>query len=197
MSDATATGVLVQAFDTSGGAVVPLADYVIDGAFAVSPATFAVSFLGAGFLDDIDGRFDFQLDELLEFDDDAGETILSLDDEVVSDEGARVRVITDGVSGDDGSSDFIFVMTIDGPTGDTRVELEVIGDQQTGRIEQNGRLEVFVSGTVDLPIFSAADGGFLTGAEIAALDAILFAIDDVLILGADLLLPLSGVFGLE
>lgn len=196
-SDATSTRLRVVAFDTSGGSL-PLANYVIDGAFGASSSGIIVNLLSDGFVVDDNGRFEFQLDETLETDDTAGLTFISLDHRVTSDEGSLTRLRVDGEIASDGSfSDLDFVFEIGGAAGATSVDLRIVDSFQDGTISHGGRTEVIVSGTVQLPEYEWTDGGGFTPSEIAALDEILFGIDDVLILADEIFRPLGEIFGVR
>jgi hypothetical protein len=196
-SNATSTRIGVRAFDTSGPTTIALADYFIDGAFAVTSASLAVNLLSLGTLVDEFGRFDFDLDELLELDDTTGETLISIRHEVVSQEGTNVTLAVDGTIAPDGHSDLDFVLGIQAPGHNTIVDLALLDDLQQGTISHNGRVEIFVEGTVADPDFRWADGGSVSFGEFEALDEILFAIDDVLILADVVLAPLADLFGVE
>ncbi|MDX1577888.1 MAG: hypothetical protein R3266_05365 [Gemmatimonadota bacterium] len=196
LSDAVSTRLRVRAFDTQGGGQTPLADYVVDGAFSSTSTGVAVSLLSEGFAIDQNGRFDFDLDELLESDDAAGLTAVSSVHRVVSDEGTDVRLEVEGDIANDGShSDLFFRMDIDGSAGLTLVDLAVVDGDQNGDIRHNGTLEVIVGGTVESPTFAAAAGPPFSISERAALDEILFGIDDVLFFASELFIPLADLFG--
>ncbi len=186
----------MRAFDTTSGTAVALADYFIDGAFAVTSASLAVNLLSLGLLVDQMGRFDFDLDELLELDDISGATIVSILHEVVSDEGTDVALGVEGTIAADGHSDLTWSLVIRQPGSTTNVELTTQDEFQDGTISHNGRVEILVGGTVAEPTYVWADGGGVSSAELAALDEILFAIDDVLILADEVFLPLTEIFGL-
>jgi hypothetical protein len=196
-SNATSTRIGVNAFDTSGPTAIALADYYIDGAFAVTSSSFAVNLLSLGLLVDEFGRFDYDLDELLELDDTSGETLISIRHEVVSQEGTNVTLAVDGTIAPDGHSDLDFELAIRSPGNTTIVDLATLDDLQDGTISHNGRVEIFVGGTVADPDFIWADGGSVSFNEFAALDEILFAIDDVLILADVVFAPLADLFGVE
>lgn len=196
-SNATSTRIRVRAFDTSGPATVTVADYFIDGAFAVTSSSLSVNLLSPGLLTDEFGRFDFDLDELLDLDDTTGETRISIRHEVVSQEGATVTLTVDGTIFPDGRSDLDFVLGIRSPGRSTIVNLATLDDRQDGTISHNGRVEIFVGGTVASPAFTWADGGPVSSSEFEALDEILFAIDDVLILADVVFVPLADLFGVQ
>jgi len=196
-SDAVSTRLVVRAFDTTGGNSVTIANYFVDGAFAINPNGISVSLLSDGFVLDQNGRFDFQLDELLEADDLAQVTRISSVHRVVSDEGTDVRLEVEGDLAFDGShADLFFKLDIDGAEGLTLVDLAVVDGAQDGEIRHNGRLEVVVDGTVTSPTFDAVGGPSFTFAELAALDEILFGIDDVLLFASELFVPLADIFGI-
>jgi hypothetical protein len=196
-SNATSTRIGVHAFDTSGPTTIALADYFIDGAFAVTSSSLAVNLLSVGLLVDEFGRFDFDLDELLELDDLTGETLISIRHEVVSQEGTNVTLAVDGTIAPDGHSDLDWELTIRSPGSTTIVDLATLDDLQDGTISHNGRVEIFVGGTVADPDFTRADGRAVSFNEFEALDEILFAIDDVLILADVVFAPLADLFGVE
>lgn len=196
-SNATSTRIGVHAVDTSGPTNVALADYFIDGAFAVTSASLAVNLLSTGLMADEFGRFDFDLDELLELDDVTGETLISIRHEVVSQEGTHVTLAVDGTIATDGRSNLDWELAIQAPGGTTIVDLATLDNLQEGTISHNGRVEIFVGGTVSDPIFTWADGGSVSFNEFAALDEILFAIDDVLIFADVTFAPLADLFGVE
>ncbi|MDX1393706.1 MAG: hypothetical protein R3195_04925 [Gemmatimonadota bacterium] len=196
-SDAVSTKLRVVAFDTAEGSL-PLADYIIDGAFAAVTTGVVVNFLSNGFVIDHNGRFDFELDETLDFDDIAGLTIATLDHRVVSDEGTVTRLRVNGEVANDGSfADLDFLFDIDGSAGSSTVDLRVVDSFQDGVISHFGRDEVIVGGTVALPEYAWVGGGSFTPSEIAALDEILFGIDDVLILADEVFRPLGELFGVR
>ncbi len=196
VSNATSTRMRVRAFDTTGPNNRLLADYVVDGAFAVSTIGVAVNLVSNGLVADENGRFDFAMDELLESDDALGETIVSAVHDVVSDEGSDVRLSVEGIIANDGSfADLRFVMNVRGRAGRTVVDLRVVDGIQDGTIEHNGRLETLVGGTVSQPTFDRARGGSYTLAELEALDEILFGIDDILFFASELFAPLADLFG--
>ncbi len=196
VSNATSTRMRVRAFDTTGPNDRLLADYVVDGAFAVSTIGVAVNLVSNGLVVDENGRFDFAMDELLESDDALGETVVSLVHDVVSDEGSNVRLSVEGIIANDGSfADLRFVMDVRGTAGRTIVDLRVVDGVQDGTIEHNGRLETLVGGTVSQPTFDRARGGSYTLAELEALDEILFGIDDILFFASELFAPLADLFG--
>jgi hypothetical protein len=196
-SNAVSTRLRIVAFDTAGGSL-PLADYIIDGAFGAVSSGIIVNLLSDGFVVDHNGRFEFQFDETLETDDIANLTFVSLDHRVISDEGSRTRLRVDGEIANDGSfSDLDFVFEIAGVAGTTAVDLRIVDSFQDGAISHSGRTEVIVSGTVQLPEYEWVDGGGFTPSEIAALDEILFGIDDVLILADEIFRPLGEIFGVR
>lgn len=197
-SDAVSTRLRVRAIDTAGGTSAVLADYLVDGAFGSLSTGVQVSLLSRGFIADRNGRFDFDLDELLETDDEFGVTLISLRHEVITAEGTRVNLETDGQVANDGSfSDLFFGFDIHGVGGDTRVELDVVDEFQDGTIAHDGALEVIVSGTISQPTFVRPQGGGFTLSELEALDEMLFGIDDVLILADELYAPLGELFGVR
>ncbi len=196
VSNATSTRLRVRAFDTTGPNDRLLADYLVDGAFAVSTIGVAVNLVSNGLVADENGRFDFAMDELLESDDALGETIVSVVHDVVSDEGSNIRLSVEGIIANDGSfADLRFVMDVRGTAGRTVVDLRVVDGLQDGTIEHNGRLETLVGGTVSQPTFDRARGGSYTLAELEALDEILFGIDDILFFASELFAPLADLFG--
>ena len=195
-SNATSTRLGVRAFDTTGPTTITLADYFIDGAFGVTSASLAVNLLSIGLLFDELGRFDFDLDELLELDDTTGATIVSILHDVVTDEGTDVTLAVEGVIASDGRSDLDWSLVIRSPGNTTVVDLTTLDDLQEGTISHNGRVEILVTGTVAEPFYLWADGSAVSFAELEALDEILFAIDDVLILADEVFLPLTEIFGL-
>lgn len=195
-SDAVSTRLRVRAFRTDGGAGVPLADYVVDGAFGSLTTGVVVNLLSQGFIADRNGRFDFDLDELLETDDGADLTIVSLVHQVVTAEGTDTRLEVDGDLANDGSSaDLTFRFDIRGSAGDTRVVLDVVDGIQDGTIRHDGTTQAVVGGTADRPTFAPARGGAFTASELSALDEILLGIDDVLILTDEIYRPLGELFG--
>jgi len=196
ISDATSTRLRVRAFDDTGSNTIELANYIVDGAFASSSVGVTVSLLGEGFVRDQNGRFDFEYDELLESDDLAGITSVSSIHRTVSAEGTDVRLAVTGEIANDGSqSDLSFEMDIDGAAGLTLVDLRVINGQQDGEIQHRGRLEAVVTGTVQNPSFTAAGAFDFTLAEVAALDEILFGVDDILLFVSEIYVPLADLFG--
>ena len=54
-----------------------------------------------------------------------------------------------------------------------------------------------MSGTVQLPEYEWVDGGGFSPSELAALDEILFGIDDVLILADEIFRPLGEIFAIR
>ncbi|MDH3732852.1 MAG: hypothetical protein OEU54_04925 [Gemmatimonadota bacterium] len=197
-SDAVSTILRIQAFDTSGGGSLPLADYFVDGAFASVSSGVIVNLLSEGFVIDHNGRFDFQLDETLETDDQFGVTIASLDHRVVSDEGTQTTLVVEGEIANDGSfSDLDFFWDIAGAAGATSADLRIVDGFQDGTISHGGQTEVFVSGTVQLPDYRRPNGGGFGPNDTAALDEILFGIDDVLIMADEVLRPLAELFGVR
>lgn len=197
-SDAVSTRLRVRAFEQTGGGSVPVADYVVDGAFGSVSTGIVVNLIADGFIQDRNGRFDFVLDELLETDDTADLTIVSLVHEVVSDEGTRVELEVDGDLANDGSfSDLAYRFDIRGTPGVTRVDLDILNGLQDGTIRHEGSVEAVVGGTVSEPTFARAGGGGFTASQLAALDEILFGIDDVLILADELYWPLGELFGVR
>ena len=196
VSDATSSRLQVRAFDTSGGGTIELADYLIDGAFASNANGVTVSLLGNGFVQDQNGRFDFDFDELLESDDVAGITAVSSVHRVVSAEGTDVRLQVAGDIANDGSqSDLTFTMDIDGAAGLTLLDLRVVNGQQDGEIRHGSHLEATVGGTVRNPFFASAGTFDFTVGELAALDEILFGIDDTLLFVSEVYVPLADLFG--
>ena len=196
-SDAVSTRLRVIAFDTTGGEL-PLANYLIDGAFGSLSSGIIVNLLTDGFIVDHNGRFDFNLDETLETDDPADVTLISLDHRVISDEGTSTRLRVEGDIANDGShSDLGFLFNISGAAGATDVDLRIVDGLQDGTIRHGGQTEVFVSGTVALPNYQTARGGGVSPNDIAALDEILFGIDDVLIMADELFRPLGELFGVR
>ena len=195
-SNATSTRIGVRAFDTTGSGTVPLADYFIDGAFGVTSASLAVNLLSTGLLSDQLGRFDFDLDELLELDDLTGATTVSIVHEVISDEGTDVTLAVEGTIASNGQSSLDWSLVIQRPGSTTIVDLTTLDDLQEGTISHNGRAEILVSGTVAEPLYVWTDGSAVSFAELEALDEILFAIDDILILADEVFLPLTEIFGL-
>ncbi|WP_419162746.1 hypothetical protein [Candidatus Palauibacter sp.] len=194
-SDAVSTRLRVRAFDTSAGGALPVADYVVDGAFATGGNGVSVSLLSEGFVEDRNGRFDFELDELLESDDGARITRVTSDHRVVSAEGTEVRLLVDGDLSFDGShADLLFRMDIDGSAGLTLVDLGVLNGSQDGKIRHGGRVEALVGGTVSTPTFADVAGRGFTNAELAALDEILIGIDDVLVFVGEAYVPLADLF---
>ena len=108
----------MRAFDTTGGGTETIANYVVDGAFSSNSNGISVSLLSEGFVLDQNGRFDFELDELLESDDFAQVTRISSVHRVVSAEGTDVRLGVEGDLSFDGShADLFFKMDIDGAAG--------------------------------------------------------------------------------
>ncbi len=197
-SDAVSTRLRVRAFDDTSGSGLALADYVVDGAFGSLSTGIVVDLLAQGFIEDRNGRFDFDLDELLETDDAADLTLVSLVHEVVSAEGTRVHLEVDGDLANDGSlSDLTFRFDILGEAGVTRVDLDIVDDAQDGTIRHNGSVEAVVGGTVSEPTFAPSGGGGFSVSELAALDEILFGIDDVLFLADNLYWPLGELFGIQ
>lgn len=194
-SDAVSARLRVRAFDTSGGGTLRIADYVVDGAFASDANGVSVSLLADGFVEDRNGRFDFELDELLEFDDAAGMTHVTSTHRVLSAEGTEVRLRVGGDLSADGShADLLFRMDIDAAAGLTLVDLAVVNGAQEGEIRQAGRVEALVGGTVEAPVFTDAAGRGFTDPELAALDEILFGIDDVLAFAGEAYVPLADLF---
>lgn len=194
-SDAASTVLRVLAFDTSGGGSVRVADYFIDGAFATGGRGVSVSLLSEGFVEDPNGRFDFELDELLEYDDGAGVTRVTSDHRVLSAEDTEVRLAVAGDLSYDGErADLLFEFRIDGAAGRTRVDLRVVNGAQDGEIRHGGRREAVVEGTVDAPLFIDLVGRGFTNPELAALDELLYGIDDVLVFAGEAYVPLSGLF---
>ncbi|MYG20106.1 MAG: hypothetical protein F4208_11220 [Gemmatimonadales bacterium] len=194
-SDAVSARLRMRAFDTSGGGAQRVADYVVDGAFASDANGVSVSLLSEGFAEDQNGRFDFELDELLEFDDAAGMTYVTSKHRVLSAEGTEVRLqVGGGLSADGSHADLIFRMGIDGSAGRTLVDLAVVNGAQNGEIRQAGRVEALVEGTVEAPVFIDAAGRGFTSSELAALDEILFGIDDVLAFAGEAYVPLADLF---
>lgn len=196
-SNAVSTRLRVIAYDTAEGSL-PLANYVVDGAFGSVSTGVVVNLLSDGFVVDHNGRFDFILDETLETDDVTGLTYASLDHRVVSGEGSDTRLRVDGEIANDGSfADLDFIFEIDGSAGSTAVDLRIVDSFQDGIISHFGRDEVLVSGTVQVPEYRWVDGGGFSPSEIAALDEILFGIDDVLIFADELYRPLGEIFGVR
>jgi hypothetical protein len=196
-SNAVSTRLRVLAFDTAGGSL-PLADYVIDGAFGSVSTGVVVNLLSDGFVVDHNGRFEFALDETLESDDVARVTIATLDHRVVSDEGTNTRLRVNGEIAYDGSfSDLDFAFEIDGVAGSSAVDLRIVDSFQDGIISHFGKTEIIVSGTVQFPEYEWVDGGGFTPSELAALDEMLFGIDDVLILSDEIFRPLGEIFGVR
>ena len=196
-SDAVSTRLEIRAFDTIGGSASPIANYFVDGAFSSNSTGISVSLLSEGFVFDQNGRFDFQLDELLESDDQAQVTRISSVHRMISDEGTDVRLEVEGDLSFDGShADLFFKMDIDGAAGLTLVDLSVVNGAQNGEMQHNGRLEVVVGGTVTSPIFSAVGGPDFTPSELAALDEILFGIDDILLFASEAFMPLADLFAI-
>lgn len=195
-SDAVSTRVRIRAFDEIGN--VPLADYVVDGAFGSVSTGLIVNLLSDGFIADDDGRFDFELDQTFEFDDVANVTLVSIVHRVVSDEGTRTETtVAGGIPYDGPGSDLDFTFDIRGSAGATFVDLRVVDDVQTGTVAHGGRDEVYISGSVQLPDYVRARGGAFTPSEVAALDEILFGIDDVLIMADEIFRPLGELFGVR
>ena len=194
-SDAVSTRLRAEGFDTSRGGTRRIADYVVDGAFATGGSGVAVSLLSDGFVEDHNGRFDFELDELLEYDDAAGLTRVTSDHRVVSAEDTQVRLAVSGDLSYDGShADLLFEMAIDGARGRTLVDLRVVNGAQDGEIRHGGRREAVVEGTVEAPVFVDLVGRGFTSGEVAALDEILFGIDDILAFAGEAYIPLAGLF---
>ncbi len=194
-SDAVSARLRVRAFDTSGGGTRRVADYLVDGAFASYANGVSVSLLAEGFVEDQHGRFDFELDELLEFDDAARMTHVTSTHRVLSAEATDVRLRVGGeLSADGARADLLFRMDIDGAGGRTLVDLAVVNGAQEGEIRQAGRVEALVEGTVEAPVFIDAAGRGFTHSELAALDEILFGIDDVLAFAGEAYVPLADVF---
>ncbi|WP_420615488.1 hypothetical protein [Candidatus Palauibacter sp.] len=194
-SDAVSAQLRMRAFDTSGGGTRRVADYLVDGAFASDANGVSVSLLAEGFAEDQNGRFDFELDELLEFDDAAGMTYVTSKHRVLSAEGTEVRLeVGGGLSADGSHADLVFRMDIDGSAGRTLVDLAVVNGAQEGEIRQAGRVEALVEGTVEAPVFIDAAGRGFTSSELAALDEILFGIDDVLAFAGEAYVPLADLF---
>ena len=194
-SDAVSARLRVRAFDTRGGGISRLADYVVDGAYASHGDGVSVSLMADGFAEDENGRFDFELEELLESDDAAGMTYVGLRHTVLSAEGTEVRLRVDGdLSVDGRHADLLFRMDIDGSAGLTLLYLSVVNGTQEGEISHSGRVEAGVAGTVEAPVFSDLAGRGFTAAEAAALDEILFGIDDVLAFAGEAYLPLADLF---
>ncbi len=195
-SNATSTRLRVRAVDTTGPGSVLLADYFVDGAFSSLSGGVAVSLISSGFVRDVNGRFDFSLDDLLTSGDAVGVTEISSVHRVISAEGTDVRLEVEGDVANDGShSDLVFRMDIDGSAGVTLVDLGVVDGFQDGEIRHGGRLQAIVGGTVSQPRFDPAQGGSFTLAELRALDEILFGIDDVLLLAFEAFAPLAELFG--
>ena len=195
-SDAVSTRLRIRAFDEIGD--VPLSDYVVDGAFGSVSTGLIVNFLSDGFIADHNGRFDFELDQTYEFDDVAGVTLYSVLHRVISDEGSNVEMTVEGGIPYEGpGSDLEFTFDIRGSAGTTLVDLRIVDGVQTGVIAHGGRDEVYVSGSVQLPDYVRARGGAFTPSEVAALDEILFGIDDVLIMADELFRPLGELFGVR
>ena len=194
-SDAVSTRLRVEAFDTSGGGTFRVADYVVDAAFATGSRGVSVSLLSEGFVEDQHGRFDFELDELLESDDAAGITRVTSDHRVLSAEDTEVRLTVAGDLSFDGShADLLFRMDIDGAGGRTLVDLQVVDGAQDGEIRHGGRREALVGGTVEAPAFVDLVGRGFTDSEVLALDEILFGIDDILVLAGEAYVPLADLF---
>ena len=194
-SDAVSARLRMRAFDTSGGATRRVAGYVVDGAFASDASGVSVSLLAEGFAEDGNGRFDFEFDELLEFDDAAGMTYVTSKHRVLSAEGTEVRLrVGGGLSADGSHADLVFRMGIDGSAGRTFVDLAVVNGTQDGEIRQAGRVEALVEGTVEAPVFIDVAGRGFTSSEVAALDEILFGIDDVLAFAGEAYVPLADLF---
>ena len=194
-SDAVSTRLRVQAFDTSGGRAARVADYLVDGAFATGRRGVSVSLLSEGFVEDQNGRFDFELEELLESDDAAGVTRVTSHHRVLSAEETEVRLGVEGDLSFDGShADLLFRMDIDGTAGITLVDLQVVDGAQDGEIRHGHRREALVEGTVDAPVFVDLAGRGFTNSELAALDEILFGIDDVLVFAGEAYVPLADLF---
>ena len=196
-SNAESTRLRVVAFDESGGSL-PLADYIVDGAFGSVSTGIVVNLLSSGFVIDHNGRFDFELDETLESDDVRDVTYATLKHRVVSDEGSQTVLDVDGEIANDGSySDLGFVFDIVGSAGATTADLRILDGTQNGTISHGGRTEVYVSGSVSLPDYTKPGGGGFGPNDVAALDQILFGIDDVLILADELFRPLGEIFGVR
>lgn len=194
-SDAVSARLRMRAFDTSGGGTLRVADYLVDGAFASDANGVSVSLLAEGFVQDQNGRFDFELDELLESDDAARMTRITSTHRVLSDEGTEVRLRVGGDLSADGSfADLVFRMDIDGPAGRTLVDLGVVNGAQDGEIRQAGRVQALVGGTVEAPVFTDAVGRGFTNSELVALDEILFGIDDILVFAGEAYVPLADLF---
>jgi len=195
-SNAVSTRLRIRAFDEVGN--LPLADYVVDGAFGSVSTGLIVNLLSDGFIVDDNGRFDFELDQTFEYDDVAGVTLVTIEHHVVSDEGTDTDMTVSGDIPYDGSaSDLGFTFDIRGSAGTTFVDLRVVDDVQTGTIRHGGRDEVYISGSVQLPDYVRARGGAFTPSEVAALDEILFGIDDVLVMADELFRPLGELFGVR
>ena len=194
-SDAVSARLRIRAFDRSGGGARRIADYVVDGAFASDANGVSVSLLAEGFVEDHNGRFDFELDELLESDDAARMTRVTSTHRVLSAEGTEVRLRVGGDLSADGSfADLQFRMDIDGSAGLTLVDLAVVNGAQEGEIRQAGRVGALVEGTVEAPVFIDAAGRGFTDSELVALDEILFGIDDVLAFAGEAYVPLADLF---
>lgn len=195
-SNAESTRLRVVAFDDIGS--VPLANYIVDGAFGSVSTGIVVNLLSSGFVADHSGRFDFELDETLETDNRRDVTYAALRHRVISDEGSETLLTVDGEIANDGSySDLGFVWDIVGPAGATTADLRVLDGAQDGTISHGGRTEVYVTGSVQLPDYTRPGGGGFGPNDVAALDEILFGIDDVLILSDELFRPLGEIFGVR
>lgn len=196
-SDAVSTRLHIRAFDTQGGGQSLIGNYFVDGAFATNSGGVSVSLLSQGFVLDQNGRFDFNLDELLEADDVAQVTRISSVHRVTSDEGTDVRLEVEGDLSYDGThSDLFFKMDIDGAAGLTLVDLSVVDGLQDGEIRHGGQTEVLVGGTVTAPTFGATNGPPFNNSELAALDEILFGIDDILLFASEAFIPLADLFAI-
>jgi hypothetical protein len=197
-SDATSTRIRVRAVDTTGSGNVALADYYVDGAFGSVSSGILVNLIAEGFMADRNGRFDFRLDEILETDDLAAVTFVSIVHDVVSDEGTDVRLEVEGDLANDGSHAALdYVMTIRGAGGRTVVDLGIVDDVQDGTITHNGAVEALVAGTVLQPDFTPTRGGGFSFDELTALDEILFGIDDILLTADVVYAPLGELFGVR
>ncbi len=86
-------------------------------------------------------------------------------------------------------------MDIDGAAGLTLVDLGVVDGLQSGEIQHNGRIEAVVGGTVQQPTFTAVGSREFRLSELAALDEILFGIDDILFFTGEVYAPLADLFG--
>ncbi|MDT8435595.1 MAG: hypothetical protein RRA92_02460 [Gemmatimonadota bacterium] len=189
-SDASQTRLRLRA-ETGG---VARLDYFVSLSFAVFESSIEVTATGAGFISDGTQRLDFDLAQDVAVSDQAVSIDLLYDLEMADQD---VRVVLDVTSEasladpEAGSFDLTMTLTDGGNVTVVSGALDA-AENLTGTIVHNGQTVALIGGTADAPTFTDGAGEPLTSTEVAALDDLLDAIDDLFDFGEAIFEPFGA-----